>query len=145
MILFGAKWQLRIYKLIPCGFDTGLLLGTINFHLEFSYLIKNNMYVFLGDIFFPGIRFKTLFKFQVTILLVDDFLSLDVFFLKSFTVLLMKIILLQNLSQGRGTGRRMSETESLSNVESRNMRRPSSSSVAGGLPPLIRCWANSNF
>jgi hypothetical protein len=25
------------------------------------------------------------------------------------------------------------------------MRRPSSSSVAGGLPPLIRCWANSNF
>ncbi|KAF9676744.1 hypothetical protein SADUNF_Sadunf08G0034800 [Salix dunnii] len=44
----------------------------------------------------------------------------------------------ENLSQGRGTGRRMSEIESLSNVESRNMRRPPSSSVAGGLPPLVR-------
>lgn len=50
------------------------------------------------------------------------------------------ILLLQNLSQARGTGRRLttSETESLSNLESRNMRRPSSSSVAGGLPPLGR-------
>ncbi|KAJ6892332.1 protein TONNEAU 1a-like [Populus alba x Populus x berolinensis] len=46
----------------------------------------------------------------------------------------------ENLSQGRGAGRRVPEAESLSNVESRNirMRRPSSSSVAGGLPPLGR-------
>ncbi|KAJ6720336.1 FGFR1 ONCOGENE PARTNER/LISH DOMAIN-CONTAINING PROTEIN [Salix viminalis] len=46
----------------------------------------------------------------------------------------------QNLSQGRGAGRRVPEAESLSNVESRNirMRRPSPSSVAGGLPPLGR-------
>ncbi|XP_065872312.1 protein TONNEAU 1a-like [Euphorbia lathyris] len=44
----------------------------------------------------------------------------------------------ENLSQGRGTGRRVSEAESLSNLESRNVRRPSSSSVAGGLPPLGR-------
>lgn len=52
------------------------------------------------------------------------------------------ILLLQNLSQARGTGRRLttSETESLSNLDSRNMRRPSSSSVAGGLPPLGRWW-----
>ncbi|KAK9282845.1 hypothetical protein L1049_011068 [Liquidambar formosana] len=46
----------------------------------------------------------------------------------------------ENLSQGRSTGRRLNtlETESLSNIESRNVRRPSSSSVAGGLPPLGR-------
>ncbi|XP_061999701.1 protein TONNEAU 1b-like [Rosa rugosa] len=46
----------------------------------------------------------------------------------------------ENLSQTRGTGRRLttSEAESLSNLDSRNMRRPSSSSVAGGLPPLGR-------
>ncbi|XP_048325826.2 protein TONNEAU 1a-like isoform X1 [Ziziphus jujuba] len=46
----------------------------------------------------------------------------------------------ENLSQTRGTGRRLTsaETESLSNLESRNTRRPSSSSVAGGLPPLGR-------
>ncbi|RWR95529.1 protein TONNEAU 1a-like protein isoform X1 [Cinnamomum micranthum f. kanehirae] len=49
-----------------------------------------------------------------------------------------------NLSQARGTGRRMvtPETESLSSVDPRNIRRPSpsssSSSVAGGLPPLGR-------
>ncbi|KAF6146894.1 hypothetical protein GIB67_018547 [Kingdonia uniflora] len=43
----------------------------------------------------------------------------------------------ENLSQARSTGRRLvtSETESL---EPRNIRRPSSSSVAGGLPPLGR-------
>ncbi|CAI0560235.1 unnamed protein product, partial [Linum tenue] len=40
---------------------------------------------------------------------------------------------------GRGSGRRVPENESLSNLDSRNMRRPSSSSVAGGLPPLGRC------
>ncbi|KAF5947996.1 hypothetical protein HYC85_013953 [Camellia sinensis] len=46
---------------------------------------------------------------------------------------------LQNLSQARGTGRRYTpESESLTNLEARNMRRPSSSSVAGGLPPLGR-------
>lgn len=45
----------------------------------------------------------------------------------------------ENLSQGRGTGRRVSEAESLSNFDPRNARRPtSSSSVAGGLPPLGR-------
>ncbi|KAL5569200.1 hypothetical protein UlMin_025775 [Ulmus minor] len=44
----------------------------------------------------------------------------------------------ENLSQARGPGRRLSETEPLSNIESRNARRPSSSSVAGGLPPLGR-------
>uniref|UniRef100_A0A5B6Z1X3 Uncharacterized protein n=1 Tax=Davidia involucrata TaxID=16924 RepID=A0A5B6Z1X3_DAVIN len=46
----------------------------------------------------------------------------------------------ENLSQARGTGRRLptSDTEPLSNLESRNMRRPSSSSVVGGLPPLGR-------
>ncbi|XP_057986685.1 protein TONNEAU 1a-like [Hevea brasiliensis] len=43
-----------------------------------------------------------------------------------------------NLFQGRGTGRRVSEVDSLSNLESRNVRRPSSSSVACGLPPLGR-------
>lgn len=52
----------------------------------------------------------------------------------------------ENLSQARGTGRRLttSETESLSNLESRNMRRPSSSSVAGGLPPLGRPGASQS-
>ncbi|KAI8029239.1 Protein TONNEAU 1b [Camellia lanceoleosa] len=46
----------------------------------------------------------------------------------------------ENLSQARGTGRRLitPEVESLSNLESRNIRRPSSSSVVGGLPPLGR-------
>nr|CCW03272.1 similar to Casein kinase I [Lupinus angustifolius] len=44
----------------------------------------------------------------------------------------------ENLSQARSSGRRFTapETEPLPNPESRNMRRPSSSSVAGGLPPL---------
>lgn len=46
----------------------------------------------------------------------------------------------EKLSQARGTGRSLTtpETESFSNLESRNSRRPSSSSVAGGLPPLGR-------
>ncbi|RVW42448.1 Protein TONNEAU 1b [Vitis vinifera] len=46
----------------------------------------------------------------------------------------------ENLSQARGPGRRLptSEPDSLSGLEPRNMRRPSSSSVAGGLPPLGR-------
>ncbi|KAI9156544.1 hypothetical protein LWI28_008370 [Acer negundo] len=44
----------------------------------------------------------------------------------------------ENSSQARGGGRRPPESESLPNLESRNMRRPSSSSVAGGLPPLGR-------
>ncbi|KAJ4972195.1 hypothetical protein NE237_005294 [Protea cynaroides] len=46
----------------------------------------------------------------------------------------------ENLSQARATGRRVtgSETESISNTESRNVWRPSSSAVAGGLPPLGR-------
>ncbi|CAN4106418.1 unnamed protein product [Withania somnifera] len=46
----------------------------------------------------------------------------------------------ENLSQGRGAGRRSTtpEADSLPNLETRNMRRPSSSSVAGGLPPLGR-------
>ncbi|XP_010260144.1 PREDICTED: protein TONNEAU 1a-like isoform X2 [Nelumbo nucifera] len=47
----------------------------------------------------------------------------------------------ENLSQARATGRKIisPETESLSNLEFRNIRRPSSSSsVAGGLPPLGR-------
>lgn len=44
----------------------------------------------------------------------------------------------ENLSQARSTARRLpSETESLSNLDTRNIRRPSSS-VAGGLPPLGR-------
>ncbi|KAK2974295.1 hypothetical protein RJ640_016781 [Escallonia rubra] len=45
----------------------------------------------------------------------------------------------ENLSQGRGTGRRLTtpETESFSNLDPRNNRRPSSS-IAGGLPPLGR-------
>ncbi|CAK9155108.1 unnamed protein product [Ilex paraguariensis] len=45
----------------------------------------------------------------------------------------------ENLSQGRGTARRVPETVSLSNIETRNIRRPSSSTIAGGLPPLGRC------
>ncbi|KAF9598479.1 hypothetical protein IFM89_027913 [Coptis chinensis] len=46
----------------------------------------------------------------------------------------------EHLSQARTAGRRLNsqESESLSNLESRNIRRPSSSSVAGGLPPLGR-------
>ncbi|XP_054798042.1 protein TONNEAU 1a-like [Prosopis cineraria] len=45
----------------------------------------------------------------------------------------------ENLSQAKASGRRFStpETETLPNLESWNMRRPSSS-VAGGLPPLGR-------
>ncbi|KAL0425783.1 UNVERIFIED_CONTAM: protein TONNEAU 1a [Sesamum radiatum] len=45
-----------------------------------------------------------------------------------------------NLTQGRGSNRRSTtpEPESLPNVEARNIRRPSPSSVAGGLPPLGR-------
>ncbi|GMY08682.1 protein TONNEAU 1a-like [Fagus crenata] len=51
----------------------------------------------------------------------------------------------ENLSQSRVPGRRLptQETESLSNLESRNIRRPSSSSVAGGLPPLGRSVPSS--
>ncbi|KAK8671653.1 hypothetical protein V6N13_038241 [Hibiscus sabdariffa] len=44
----------------------------------------------------------------------------------------------ENLSQARGPGRRSQEIESSSTSESRNTRRPSSSTVAGGLPPLGR-------
>lgn len=46
----------------------------------------------------------------------------------------------ESLSQARGTGRRGAtpEDESLPNIDSRNTRRPSSSSVAGGIPPLGR-------
>ncbi|XP_039023516.1 LOW QUALITY PROTEIN: protein TONNEAU 1a-like [Hibiscus syriacus] len=44
----------------------------------------------------------------------------------------------ENLSQARGSGRRSHEIESSSSSESRNTRRPSSSAVAGGLPPLGR-------
>ncbi|GKV28573.1 hypothetical protein SLEP1_g37599 [Rubroshorea leprosula] len=44
----------------------------------------------------------------------------------------------ENISQARGTGRRPPETEALSSLEPRNARRFSSSSVAGGLPPLAR-------
>ncbi|KAL7148654.1 hypothetical protein ABFS83_06G193400 [Erythranthe nasuta] len=51
----------------------------------------------------------------------------------------------ENLSQGRGSNRRMNtpETESLSNLDPRNMRRTSSSSVVGGLPPLGRAHPSS--
>lgn len=50
----------------------------------------------------------------------------------------------ENLAQVRGSGRRVAtENESSSNLESRNMRRPSSSSVAGGLPPLVRSLPGS--
>ncbi|XP_031486784.1 protein TONNEAU 1a-like isoform X2 [Nymphaea colorata] len=43
-------------------------------------------------------------------------------------------------SQGRGTVRKIpvSEAEALTAIESRTMRRPVSSSIAGGLPPLGR-------
>ncbi|XP_057799102.1 protein TONNEAU 1a-like [Salvia miltiorrhiza] len=46
----------------------------------------------------------------------------------------------ENLSQGRGSNRRSTtpDADSLSNIDARNMRRPSPSSVAGGLPPLGR-------
>ncbi|GER42539.1 FGFR1 oncogene partner [Striga asiatica] len=46
----------------------------------------------------------------------------------------------ENLSQGRTSNRRLTtpDAESLSNLEARNIRRPSSSSVTGGLPPLGR-------
>lgn len=55
--------------------------------------------------------------------------------------------MLQNLSQGRGSNRRSTtpDAESLSNIEARNMRRPSPSSVAGGLPPLGRFVADAYF
>ncbi|OIT06709.1 PREDICTED: protein TONNEAU 1a-like [Nicotiana attenuata] len=46
----------------------------------------------------------------------------------------------ENLSQAMGAGRRFTAPDagSLSNTEARNIRKPSSSSVAGGLPPLGR-------
>ncbi|KAK1396347.1 LisH domain-containing protein [Heracleum sosnowskyi] len=46
----------------------------------------------------------------------------------------------ENLSQAMNTGRRSTapDTESYSNIESRNSRRPPSSTVAGGLAPLGR-------
>lgn len=46
----------------------------------------------------------------------------------------------ENMSQGRGGNRRSTttESESLSNLEARNVRRPSPSSVAGGIPQLGR-------
>ncbi|XP_044509146.1 protein TONNEAU 1a-like [Mangifera indica] len=44
----------------------------------------------------------------------------------------------ENSSQARATGRRPLESEVLTNLESRNVRRPSSLSLAGGLPPLGR-------
>nr|ACU20401.1 unknown [Glycine max] len=52
---------------------------------------------------------------------------------------------LENLSQARASGRRFatSETEPLPNSESQNPRRHSSSSVAGGLPPLGRAVPSS--
>ncbi|CAN0825264.1 Protein TONNEAU 1b [Linum grandiflorum] len=50
----------------------------------------------------------------------------------------------ENLTQGRSSGRRVLENESSSNLDSRNMRRPSSSSVAGGLPPLGRPGTSSS-
>ncbi|XP_010693097.2 protein TONNEAU 1a [Beta vulgaris subsp. vulgaris] len=51
----------------------------------------------------------------------------------------------ENLSQVRGSGRRLgTDNESSSNPEPRNVRRPSSSSaVAGGLPPLVRSLPGS--
>ncbi|KAM7499207.1 hypothetical protein LguiA_023621 [Lonicera macranthoides] len=51
----------------------------------------------------------------------------------------------ENLSQARGAGRKLttSETESFSSSDSRSSRRPTSSSVAGGLPPLGRLGAGS--
>ncbi|XP_027367349.1 protein TONNEAU 1b-like [Abrus precatorius] len=52
----------------------------------------------------------------------------------------------ENLSQNRASGRRFttSETEPLPNSESRNARRHSSSSVAGGLPPLGRASSQAS-
>ena len=52
---------------------------------------------------------------------------------------------LENLSQARASGRRFttSEADPLPNSESRNPRRHSSSSVAGGLPPLGRAVPSS--
>ncbi|KAI4373030.1 hypothetical protein MLD38_011200 [Melastoma candidum] len=47
----------------------------------------------------------------------------------------------ESFTKSRGSGRRASESDSIS-LESRNMRRPSSS-VAGGLPPLGRTGAGS--
>ncbi|OVA18204.1 LisH dimerization motif [Macleaya cordata] len=44
----------------------------------------------------------------------------------------------ENLARGTGRRSMAPETESLSNLDSRNVRKPSSSSVAGGLPPLGR-------
>ncbi|KAG6391058.1 hypothetical protein SASPL_148806 [Salvia splendens] len=46
----------------------------------------------------------------------------------------------ENLSQGRGSNRRSTipDTDSLSNIDPRNMRRTSPSSLAGGVPPLGR-------
>ncbi|KAL5711158.1 Protein TONNEAU 1a [Ranunculus cassubicifolius] len=52
----------------------------------------------------------------------------------------------ENLSQGRTSGRRINtqDSESIPNMDSRNNRRPSSSSsVAGGLPPLGRPGSGS--
>ncbi|XP_057521343.1 protein TONNEAU 1a-like [Amaranthus tricolor] len=50
----------------------------------------------------------------------------------------------ETLSQARGSGRRLpGDSESSSSLESRNMRRPSSSSVASGLPPLVRSLPGS--
>ncbi|XP_075494945.1 protein TONNEAU 1a-like isoform X1 [Primulina tabacum] len=46
----------------------------------------------------------------------------------------------ENLSQGRGSNRRLTtpDADALSNLDVRNIKRPPSSSVAGGLPPLGR-------
>ncbi|EPS74574.1 hypothetical protein M569_00183 [Genlisea aurea] len=47
----------------------------------------------------------------------------------------------ENLSQGRGSNNRRlaaADSDSLTNVEARSNRRPSSSSIVGGLPPLGR-------
>ncbi|KAK6144855.1 hypothetical protein DH2020_021675 [Rehmannia glutinosa] len=51
----------------------------------------------------------------------------------------------ENLSQGRVGNRRLTtpDAESLSNLEARNIRRPSPSSVAGGLPPLGRAGSST--
>ncbi|GFP89499.1 protein tonneau 1b, partial [Phtheirospermum japonicum] len=53
----------------------------------------------------------------------------------------------ENLFQGRGSNRRLTtpDAESLSNLEGRNMRRPPSSSVVGGLPPLGRSFVIITF
>ncbi|KAK4792833.1 hypothetical protein SAY86_023268 [Trapa natans] len=51
----------------------------------------------------------------------------------------------ENLTKGRSTGRRMTNPEEPhSSLESRNVRRPPSSSVAGGLPPLGRSVPSSH-